>query len=254
MKKKKKSNNRIRKGGKVLRTLRSRVFQKFLFLSFIISILTIVGWIFYKEAAKKFTVKEIKVIGNRLLSNEEIIQLSMIKIGQSIFKVKGAIVRSRLMKSPWIEEVIIRKEPPNKVLINIKEAKPLALFEKKGKLFIIDKNGKILEEVKIKTPFLPIIKLKQYDNKLLQEVLKFVNVIKNEGFFSGKQIKIVASKAEDMTLIINNKKIIKIGKGRYKEKLIRLLQIEKEIKEKGIPVEYVDLRFSKRVIVSFQKE
>jgi len=44
--------------------------------------------------------------------------------------------------------------------------------------------------------------------------------------------------------------VVKIGSGEYEEKLARLADIEQEIKQRNISVDYIDLRFANRVLVS----
>jgi cell division septal protein FtsQ len=41
-----------------------------------------------------------------------------------------------------------------------------------------------------------------------------------------------------------------VGEGEYEDKLARLADIEKEIKDRNISVDYIDLRFANRVLVS----
>ena len=43
--------------------------------------------------------------------------------------------------------------------------------------------------------------------------------------------------------------LVKVGHGEYEEKLQRLLELEDEIMRRGIPVDYIDLRFANKVIV-----
>jgi hypothetical protein len=42
---------------------------------------------------------------------------------------------------------------------------------------------------------------------------------------------------------------VKIGTGGYEEKLDRLIRLEEDIKNMGIPVDSIDLRFENRAIV-----
>jgi cell division septal protein FtsQ len=44
--------------------------------------------------------------------------------------------------------------------------------------------------------------------------------------------------------------VVKIGEGDYEDKLARLADIEEEIKSRNIAVDYIDLRFANRVLVS----
>jgi cell division septal protein FtsQ len=43
--------------------------------------------------------------------------------------------------------------------------------------------------------------------------------------------------------------VVKIGAGGYDEKLERLIQLEEDLKDRNIPVDYIDLRFGDKAIV-----
>jgi hypothetical protein len=53
--------------------------------------------------------------------------------------------------------VSVRKEFPHSVSLRIHESTPFAILEMKGRSFLIDEKGKMLEEMKGAIPFLPII-------------------------------------------------------------------------------------------------
>ena len=53
---------------------------------------------------------------------------------------------------------------------------------------------------------------------------------------------------EDISMQVDGM-LVKVGHGEYEEKLQRLLELEDEIMRRGIPVDYIDLRFANKVIV-----
>ena len=89
---------------------------------FLILILLIIAIIFVLSSSL-FNIKSINVLNNNILSNEDIISLSNINIGQNIFKINKNASIDHLKENAYIEEVNISRKLPNTLEINIKERK-----------------------------------------------------------------------------------------------------------------------------------
>jgi len=200
---------------------------------------------------RAFVARTIIFTGNRHLTEEELMTLAGLKGGENLLTLSGATVFERLNKSPWIVFASVRKELPNSLHIKVREAEPFALLDMKGRLFLVDNGGNMLEELTSGSiPFLPIISGNPFARKeTFNEAINLVKAVKESELSSRKDhIEIIADKAEEMALNLDGL-VAKIGKGEYAEKLMRLMEIESEIKRREIPVDYIDLRFANRVIV-----
>jgi len=198
-----------------------------------------------------FVVHRIVFSGNEHLSDEELRNLAGLKTNENLFVLSGRKISAKMMESPWLRSVSVRKELPDGLHILVEEAAPFALLDMKGRLFIVDDQGKMLEELKDnQIPFLPIISADPFSKKeAFSEAVSLVKAVKETGLLAGKDhIEILASKKDEMVMNIDGV-VIKIGAGDYEEKLGRLMELEEEIKKRQIPVDYIDLRFSNRVIV-----
>ncbi len=198
-----------------------------------------------------FSVHRVVFTGNEHLSDEELRNLAGLRPGENLLTLSGSRIYARMMESPWLRSVSIRKELPDVLHILIKEAEPFALLDMKGHLFIVDDSGRMLEELRdSQMPFLPIISADPFGKKeAFSEAISLVRAVKGTGLLSRKDhVEIIAQKPEEMTLNIDGI-VVKVGSGEYEEKLGRLMELEEEIKKRQIPVDYIDLRFSNRVIV-----
>jgi len=207
----------------------------------------------YGKAAELMLINSIRVEGNKHLSDEEVIALLRLGQRESMLRISSRELSERVLQSPWIRDVAIRKELPHTLIVKVREAEPLALLKKKGRLYIVGRSGDILEELSQTIAFLPVIRMDSGRKDLLREALKVAAIVREEGFFSDDEVEIVARKPEDMRLVVGGLTIM-VGKGDYRKKLMRLVQLEDEIVRRGIPAGYVDLRFSRRVIVRPAKE
>lgn len=208
------------------------------------------------QAAYKsvFPLRKVIFSGNKHISDNELKAMIGINDSISLLKLHDKNVAEELMKSPWVRTVSFRKELPDSFLVKIEESVPSAIVEMNRRTFLIDDRGSVLEELKSSAvPFLPVITGNLFKNKeILLEVLELVKTMKKRDFISMKdRIEIIApnnSKPEDIAMLADGI-LIKIGFGNYDDKLERLMELEDEIVKRNIPIDYIDLRFAKKVVV-----
>ncbi len=219
---------------------------------FIVSItIGISTYIYLHPIQILFPVKHFVFKGNRHLTDEELRELTGIRVHESLITISNRQVSQSLLKSPWILSVSVRKEFPDTLSLFIKEAEPFALLDTNGHLFLVDENGKLLEEMKDDSiPFLPVITGDPFnEHKGFADALKLVKLMNERRFLSERDyIEIIVSKPHELTVTIDGTVVI-MGSGMYKEKLERLLELEDKIKNSGILVDYIDLRFANKAIV-----
>ncbi len=92
-----------------------------------------------------FGVDGIAVIGNEDISDEEIIKLSGIKAGDSVFNIEPLLVQHKIKKNLYIESVNVNRVLPNKVEIIVKERGLLAQFHKDAKFVVTDAEGMVVD-------------------------------------------------------------------------------------------------------------
>lgn len=208
------------------------------------------------EMRAAFSLREIIFVGNTHFSEKELKELADLKTGENLLTLSGRKIYERLIQSPWIRSAMIRKELPHRLRIVIREAKPFALLDMRRHLFLVDDRGELLEELKNSPiPFLPVITGDPFRNKeVFLDAIELAKAIKTTGLLEEKDhIDIIANKAEDLSVNLDGE-LVKVGKGNYVDKLRRLMEVEGAIKKRGIPVEYIDLRFADRVVVKAADE
>ena len=77
----------------------------------------------YLLTSPSFNIQQISIKGNQLVSNQKIIQLAEIKVGDNIFSKLGIVTKVKLKQNGYIQDAIINKIYPNKVEIKITERK-----------------------------------------------------------------------------------------------------------------------------------
>jgi cell division protein FtsQ len=214
--------------------MRRNFFSKIRYFVFFVfpAIVLVVGIYFMSLNFKAyFHIKEIVFHGNTHLSDEELTDLAGLRGKENLITISSRTLFEKMSSSPWIRSASIRKVLPDKLHIYIKESEPFALLDLNGSLFIVDEKGKMLQELKDSPiPFLPVISGTSFCN---QDI-----------FLEGPQ---------EMSVNLDGI-VVKVGKGDYKEKLLRLMDIEEEIQKRKIHVDYIDLRFANRVVVKPMSE
>ncbi len=198
-----------------------------------------------------FKVRAVALSGNEHLTDDELKTVAGLKGDESLLSISSRKVYEKLKESPWIQTASVRKEYPSKLLISIRETEPFALLDMKGKMFIVDDKGRMLEELKDNSvPFLPVIMSDPYNEKeAFREAVNLAKVIKTMGILHRKQrIEIIAHQPNEVAASLDGV-YVKVGAGEHEDKLTRFSEIEEEVRKRNIPVAYIDLRFAKKAIV-----
>ena len=208
-----------------------------------------------KLLTRQFSLEKIIITGNYHLDQEDIVKSMNIKKGKPLLDIRSADINEKLKENPWIKSAALKKQFPGTLLIKIKEAVPIALLSIKKKLYIIDDDGKILERIKGETiPFLPVIKeISPKNKKDIGEALKLIALLSEKNILSGSES--IEIGTESYGLFMNmDSELIKIGYGDYSAKFERWIELEPEIRKRGVPIKYIDLRFKDSVIIKPMKK
>ena len=248
-----------KKGLKSSRTPRARRNRRTFVALFLLGFTGIaLAIVFYRASSGAFAVKEVIFSGNRHMSEAELKSLVAIKGGDTLLSVSSSRIAERLLQSPWIRMVSVRKEFPERLRIRVSEATPFAILEGKGHSFLIDDEGRMLEKINSdEVPFLPIINADPDKmHETFVEALRLASVLKDRKIATERgRVEILANGTgpEDLAVVVDSV-IIKVGYGDYERKIERFFSLEDEIKKRAITVDYVDLRFASRVVVKPIKE
>ncbi len=91
-----------------------------------------------------FNVKTIELVGNEVLSTEQLLTAVSIPEDINIFALRKGLVKKALLQFPEIESVRILRKLPSKIQIQVTETKPIMYFSYKTGYAITNENGKVL--------------------------------------------------------------------------------------------------------------
>lgn len=236
MKKTRNSKRRIKKKKRILK-----------FLLFVI-IMTLLYLFVFKTSF--FNIKNIKVVGNKKMSYEKIVNASQCIRGENIFKISKKLGEKSLNRLPYIKEAKIRRKLPNSIIIEIKERKEIGIIPYIGSFVYIDEEGYILsiEEKKGKVNLPQIFGLELVNLEVGNNLFDQIKVDNIKDFIVlSKQTKLLElmkyiNFSDNNNTMIELKDGIKVAFGpldNVKYKLSFLFKILEDVGKKNIDVRQI---------------
>ncbi len=95
----------------------------------------------YLISSPVFRIRDVTVRGCRELTEKEIIALAAVKPSSTLLSINTDSVRRRIAANPWVKEVIVGREYPNRLVMEVRERKVLALLERPDGFYLMDTEG-----------------------------------------------------------------------------------------------------------------
>lgn len=215
-------------------------------LAGLISVSAFAGTYFLLRA---FYVRDIQVSGNTHLNRRDIEDLLHIQ-REPLLNLHIKELEEKLKRNAWIRKASLRWQLPGTLVIKIEEAVPKALLSFGDKTFLINDEGNVMDELQgTVTPFLPVIKgIDPRYKQNMSEAMKLVAALAEKNIIADRQFLEIGIDSYGLNANIDGE-FIKVGYGQYSEKFEKWMELEPELKKRGIPIQYVDLRFKESVIV-----
>jgi cell division protein FtsQ len=107
--------------------------------------------IFKVSAAKGYAVKNLLVQGRVNIDPDVLRGLIDVKPGDPILAFDPVKVRDSLKRLSWVKDAQVERRLPDTIYIRLTERRPLALWQDKGKVKLIDEDGVTLAEANLKS-------------------------------------------------------------------------------------------------------
>lgn len=106
-----------------------------------------------------FSVGEIVVEGKlEHISTPAVVELSGVKEGQTLFGIDVEAVHDNLRSNSWVSRAAVRRRLPHTLWMYVEEHQPVAVVEREGKLYFVDREGAAFKEMDPADPKnLPVI-------------------------------------------------------------------------------------------------
>lgn len=170
--------------------------KKHYFLRFLVLVALIAGaYVFLTSPV--FSIDQVIIEGNTLMSDEDIMKTSGIKIGDNMFEQTGRKVKAALTENKYIADVKVSRELPNIYKIKITERTPVIAVSYNGKYVILDEEGYAVDEADttMHATLVTGLKINKYelgevpkfdDSANFKEASQLVKAVNDSGLFFKK--------------------------------------------------------------------
>lgn len=170
--------------------------KKHYFLRFLVLVALIAGaYVFLTSPV--FSIDQITVEGNTLMSDDDIIKQSGVKVGDNMFEQTGRKVKAALTENKYIADVKVSRELPNIYKIKITERMPVIAVSYNGKYIILDEEGYAVDEADstMHATLVTGLKINKYelghvpefdDSANFKEASRLIKAVNDSGMFFKK--------------------------------------------------------------------
>ena len=207
-----------------------------------------------------FRVGDIVVEGNDKLSEGELLALLSDLKGQRILEVDLEVYRHRLAASPWLVGGTLRRILPSTIEVSVEERIPVALARFSDLLYLIDKSGEVIAQYgpRFEEFDLPIIDglTISRGSAAVVEPMRMALAMKllDQLSLHPEELRAISQvDVEDpynaVVLLNDDSALLHLGGDRFVERLRFYAELASTLRSSVRDIDYVDLRFEKRVYV-----
>ena len=212
-------------------------------------------------SAAALKIQHISVKGNARLSEGDVRTLADGIRGTSILTADLTAFRRRLLESPWVADVALRRVLPSTVEVFVSERTPIGLCRIKNQLYLVDRSGTVIDEfgpqyasfdlpiidglVRAPAPGKPAI-----DERRADFAARVLDAIAPRKDLARRISQIDVRDLHDAVVLIEGDgALLHLGEDRFLERLQSYLDVASALRDRVHDIDYVDLRFDDRLFV-----
>ena len=206
------------------------------------------------------TVRHIVVHGNNRLSTPDVEALLAGIRSERILNIDFEAYRKRVMDSPWVADVSMRRVLPSTVELRLVERVPMAIARLGPQLYLVDSAGVIMDEFgpQYRDFDLPIVDGlvtasrggPVTDADRVHLTGRFFDALGARPDLRRRVSQVDVSNARDLVAILDSEPAaLHLGDARFVERLTTYFEISQALHDQFTDLDYVDLRFDERVFV-----
>jgi cell division protein FtsQ len=205
-------------------------------------------------------IRDTVVKGCRELTEKEVLSLASIRTAANILTVNTDAVARRIRGNPWVREVFVGREFPDRLVIVVRERQAIALIEKAEGLFLLDTDGQPFKKLEAgEEADLPVltglVRGGALDQPLMQKslaLLKEVTAIK-DGPAIGNISEIHGNETFGFSLFTDTGLCLKLGFDGYENKIRRLGSVMDDLDRKNMKSGFLLIDLSNPAKINVQR-
>ncbi len=214
--------------------------------------------------APALRVGHVAVTGTQYLSSGEVLALLDGIRGRNILFVNLEDCRQKVLASPWVADVTLRRALPGTITVRVTERHPIAIGRIGDEFFLVDERGGVIDEYgpRYADFDLPILdglaprggtesaaneRRADLASRLLRDIGTKPELAKRISQVD------VSDPTNAIVIVDQDTARVKLGDERFAERLQLYMDLAPRLRERVPAIDYVDVRFGERVTVGAQK-
>ena len=213
--------------------------------------------------ASTLQVQKVSIQGNFRLSTGEVRTLIDGLRGTSIITADLDRYRARLMQSPWVADVVMRRILPSTVEVFVSERRPIGLCRLGSVLYLVDRSGMLMDEygpqyadLDLNLPIIsgslrvPSTGEPEIDERRIDLAARVI-----DGLSARKDLATLVSEIDvsnlrnAVVMLENDPALLHLGEDKFEERVHAYIELAPTLRQTVPDIEYVDLRFDDRIYV-----
>ena len=203
---------------------------------------------------------EVTVRGCKELTEKDVLALASIEPSQNLLVVKVADVEKRIKSNPWVKQVSVGREYPDRVVIEIHERKPVALLKQEAAFYLLDMEGVMFKKLETNDEMdLPIL-TGFYNNGKMDRPLLDKTLVLLQYLAAAKDFPNIKTVSEihgherlGLSLFTNTGLCLLLGFDNYDNKFKRLPMIMADLDRRNQKTGFMQIDLSDPVKVTVQQ-
>ncbi len=193
-----------------------------------------------------FAVDNVYLQGRSETSKRQVMSALGVKRGQPIWAFDPHGAKARLEALAWVQSALVIRQLPDTIRVRLIERRPMALWQQKSKLILVDRFGVVIQRRGLKRfSHLPIIVGK--DAPAYAEAM--IDILKTQPGIYQRVAAIVRVGQRRWNLRLDNGIDIQLPETGVRGALIRLVKANRRQKLLSRDVTMIDLRLPDRLVV-----
>jgi cell division protein FtsQ len=207
-----------------------------------------------------FQIKETIVRGCKELTEKEILSLAGIKPSLSLLAINLDTIARRIEANPWIKEVSIGRELPNRLIIEVHERTAVALVKRDNSFSLLDHDGVVFKKLEnsdeIDIPVLNVSHSEDIDSELFTKSLELLRYLS-----TSKEFPTIRNISEihghdvfGLSLFTDRGLCIRLGFDSYENKLKRLTTVMADLERRNMKLGFLLIDLNDPAKITVQKK
>jgi cell division protein FtsQ len=192
-------------------------------------------------SADYLAIKEISVRGVKELTEQDILALANIEPHANILSVNTDVVAKKISANPWVKQIYVGRELPDRLVLDVRERTPIALVKQDGAFYLMDAGGFVFKKLskgdEVDLAIVTGVNMQSPSQSvLLAEALKMLETLSSadQQAFLGTVSEIHIDEMFGLSLLTDKGLHLKLGRDNFTGKLQQLHVVLADLEKRGM--------------------